>query len=241
MKDREGGIHQPGLHRAGEQGVTLDDFKALVARVSELEAAPPPTPGVSSADFAAFKALLRSNAEPDLRAGGVLTGAALVGLDGADVAGWNTPPDSLRDAFHSLEGLVQRVFYFAQTAAPTGSQGGPDADVLITRTGSGFGGIGALEASVFLDYQTADRTWTIDPTGFLSREIFRVLRTQGTVGNGFNLTIVNGGPGGGTLCTLGPDSARFAELLLNDAGTDFVLDRFGSLVSASAPGTAVSP
>ena len=56
MKDHgAGGIHEPGLRRAGEAGPTTAELRALTARVSALEFPPPPAAGGNTYVFHCFE------------------------------------------------------------------------------------------------------------------------------------------------------------------------------------------
>jgi len=70
---------------------------------------------------------------------------------------------------------------------------------------------------------SAPRTYTLDPTGALKRSEIVLLRTSGV---NVTLTIVNGGPGGGTLLTW-VDSFTWqkAIFLFDDVSGDWFLDR----------------
>lgn len=71
---------------------------------------------------------------------------------------------------------------------------------------------------------TANRTLTLDPTGYAAGEKVKITRL-GT--EAFTLAVVNGGPGAGTLVTLPVSKVAFAQFGFD--GTNFALEEVGTL------------
>ncbi|HXJ25963.1 MAG TPA: hypothetical protein VNH17_09690, partial [Streptosporangiaceae bacterium] len=71
---------------------------------------------------------------------------------------------------------------------------------------------------------TADRTYTLSPTGALTKEQLLLDILGGGYLNGFNLHVVNGGPGGGTIFTFPSTQQNRYLATFQFDGTDWALD-----------------
>jgi hypothetical protein len=146
-------------------------------------------------------------------------GAALLGLWPGYLSAEDDFPPDVAHGLVVLEDHVQTLL------AEVGNAGAGLADEDETLTSSG--GVKNGWQFVMDNPMTADRTFTLGVPGAVPRQVMSVTRRGApSLDDGFSLIIVNGGPAAGTLATLGPGAARRAEFKLNDAGTDWVLDRF---------------